>query len=123
MDTRFAPHPRRRSVRRALRLRCQAVRERDFRLVGDFGLDLSPDGMLLATNERMLTGEDVIVSFQIPTTREWFDAEATVARVVHGRRRGDARRAVGLSFHRVSDPNARAALESVLQRVPPVLPR
>ena len=73
----------RRIVRRAMRVECQVVRERDFRLLGSRAVDLSPMGMQVMAQERVLTGEPVIVSFRLPLTSWWFDTEATVARVVH----------------------------------------
>ena len=58
--------PRRRSPRRGVLLRCQVVRERDFRLVADLALDLSTEGMLVSTDARVLTGEPLLVSFRVP---------------------------------------------------------
>lgn len=86
--------PFRASFRRYVRLDCQVVREHDFKLVGDLVLDLSTQGMLVRATRRVLTGEEVIVSFKPPRSNEWFDAQGIVARVVHGRRPGD----YGLSF-------------------------
>ena len=90
----------RRAFRREVLLRCQVVRERDFRLVSDLALDLSTEGMLVhSPHLRVLTGEPLIVSFRAPRSEKWIDAEATVARVVHGRRPSDRGRCLGLSFH------------------------
>jgi hypothetical protein len=85
-------------LRRSVRTRCEVVRERDFKLVGTNVLDLSTRGMLLETDLSVLTGEDLIVSFESPTSGRWYDCGATVARVLHGRRRRDERRAVGVAF-------------------------
>jgi c-di-GMP-binding flagellar brake protein YcgR len=117
------PHPLtpssyRRAFRHEVRLPCQIVRERDFRLVGDRALDLSTAGMLVATDMRVLTGEELIVSFCAPRSKRWFDLSATVARVVHGRRPGDDGRRLGLSFHGV-DEGSRRALFDQLSAVPP----
>jgi PilZ domain-containing protein len=71
---------------------------RDFRLVGHQVIDLSTRGMLLETDLSILTGEELIVTFKSPVDHRWFDCEATVARVLQGRRRRDERRAVGISF-------------------------
>jgi hypothetical protein len=60
-------------------------------------LDLSSRGMLLETDARILTGESVIVTFAGPGGG-WYDCEGTVTRVVHGRRRDDTHRAVGVEF-------------------------
>jgi hypothetical protein len=112
----------RRTIRRAVRVDCQVVRERDFRLLGDFSLDLSPDGMLVVTKEVVLTGEEVIVSFPVPRTRIVVDAVATVARVVHGRRPSDRhRRALGISFDSL-EADVRHMLRATLRRIPPPLP-
>ncbi len=54
--------------------------------------------MLLETDLPILTGEEVLVSFKSPAAELWYDCEATVARVVHGRRRGDPCRALGIAF-------------------------
>ncbi len=89
----------RQAFRREVLLACQVVRERDFRLVSSLAFDLSTDGMLVLTSGRVLTGEPLIVSFRAPRTGEWFDLEATVARVLHGRRPTDRGRGLGLSFH------------------------
>jgi hypothetical protein len=85
-------------LRRAVQTPCQVVRERDFKLVGTQVLDLSTRGMLLETDLSILTGEELLVSFKSPTTDRYFDCGATVARVLHGRRRLDRRRAVGVAF-------------------------
>ena len=121
MNTILVRRHQRRAIRRAVRLECQVVRESDFRLIGRSAIDLSPHGMLVVADERVLTGEDVIVSFRAPTTQAWFDCEATVARVVHGRRPGDWGPCVGLDFHGVDDLS-RIILHANLRGMPPPLP-
>lgn len=79
-------------------LACQVVRSRDFRLVSSVAFDISAGGMLVLTGERVLTGEPVHVSFKEPNGRRWFDLEAEVVRVAHGRRPTDRGRCLGLSF-------------------------
>ncbi len=112
----------RRVMRRAIRVDCQVVREYDFRLLGDWAIDLSPDGMLVVTRDEVLTGEDVIVSFSIPRTRVIVDAVATVARVVHGRRPSDRhRRALGIAFDSLTADHRRL-LRASLRDIPPPLP-
>jgi hypothetical protein len=111
---------RRLSTRRDVMLPCQAVRERDFKLVADYTLDVSVDGVLLPVATPILTGETLIVSFQIPGV--WIDAEAVVMRVVHGRRPGDDGLAAGVIFETIS-PASRAALAGFLHGRPPPLPR
>lgn len=109
----------RRSDRRAVRLQCELVRERDFKHVGSRVIDLSMHGMLVETDARVLTGEPVIVSFRAPKSETWIDAEGTVARVVHARRGNGDKRGLGISLESL-DAHAKAALLSGLRRVPPV---
>jgi hypothetical protein len=111
---------RRTSTRRDVVVPCQAVRERDFKLIAERTLDVSVDGLLLPVTTPVLTGEPVIVSFAIPGA--WIDAEAIVTRVVHARRPGDEGLAVGLVFDVIS-PASRAALAGFLHGRPPPLPR
>ena len=87
------------SFRRFVRIDCQVVREHDFRLVGDLALDLSTKGMLVRARQRVLTGEELLVAFRPPRSNRWIDAQATVARVVHGRRPGDIGLSFGIEFH------------------------
>lgn len=116
----FARSSRRISTRRGVTLPCQAVRERDFKLIADRTLDISVDGLLIPVEEDILTGETLILSFPIPGM--WIDAEATVTRVVHNRRPGDDGLACGVVFD-VITPSARAALAGFLHGKPPPLPR
>jgi hypothetical protein len=116
------PALQRRVMRRAVRVDCQVVRERDFRLIGSRGVDLSPQGMLVMAQEPVLTGEPVFVAFRLPRSAWWFDAEATVARVVHGRRPGDLGRCFALAFESL-ERDAQAFLQRALRGVPPPVPR
>jgi len=109
-----------RPARSLTRLICQVVRERDFRLVADRILDVSASGLLVAPADPVLTGEPVIVSFQ-GRSGAWVDAEARVARVVHGRRRGEHTRALGLCFEHL-DTASRRALDEYLRHLVPVPP-
>jgi hypothetical protein len=111
---------RRTSMRRDVVLPCQAVRERDFKLVATRTIDVSVEGVLLPMGIPLLTGESIIVSFEIPGT--WIDCEALVTRIVHNRRPGDDGLAVGLMFDVIS-PSSRAALAAFLHGRPPPLPR
>jgi hypothetical protein len=112
----------RRAMRRGVRVDCQVVRERDFKLVGSRGLDLSPFGMLVFAQEPVLTGEPLFVSFRLPRSAWWFDAQATVARVVHGRRPGDAGRCLGLAFDTMGTAE-QYFLHTMLHGVPPPVPK
>jgi hypothetical protein len=77
--------------------------------------------MLVASDARVLTGESLIVTFRMPFSRTWVDAEATVARVIHGRRPTDRRRALGLFFDHIDD-RSRSLLRTNLSELPPPLP-
>jgi hypothetical protein len=116
------PLQHRRAFRHAVEIRCQVVRERDFRVIADRVIDLSTDGMRVPTEARVLTGERLIVSFLAPRSKLWIDAEATVARVVHGRRPGERGRSLGLAFHGLSR-DTRHALFQGLRALPPASPR
>jgi len=111
---------RRGSSRREVTLPCQVVRENDFLLIGERTCDLSIEGMLLPLHRPALTGDALIVSFRIPGM--WIDCEATVARIVHGRRPSDDGPAVGVRFEGMA-PAARAALAGFLHARRSPLPR
>jgi len=110
-------------MRRALRLTCQVVRDRDFSLIAERTLDMSPDGMLVACDVGDLQpGETVFVTFRATELDIWFDSEATVRRIVRAKRHGDKERAVGLEFTSMSRVK-RFILRGHLRRVPPPVPR
>jgi hypothetical protein len=115
----------RRSIRRAVRLECEVVREHDFKLIASRAVDLSPDGMLVLADTSVLTGEDVVISFRTPSSNHWFDACGTVARVVHGRRPGDFGPCIGIQFDPADETNDvdRIVLAQKLRVLPPPLPR
>jgi hypothetical protein len=108
-------------MRRSVRIECQVVREHDFTLVGNRAIDLSPEGMLLLSDARVLTGEELVIAFRAPKTRLWLDCTATVARVVHGRRPGDWGACLGVSFDGM-DGATRAILQRELRGLPPPMP-
>ena len=110
-----------RSTRKTAKIPCQVVRLSDFRLVADVVENLSDEGVLVGPADPVLTGEPVLVSFQLPGFRDYIDAEAVVARVVHGRRPGEIRRALGLEFVDVS-ASSRRLIEAFLRRLVPVPP-
>jgi len=112
----------RREVRRNVQVICQVVRERDFSLVSERALDLSPDGMLVATEADLEPGENVFVTFRATELGIWFDTEARVARIVRGRRPSDRGRGAALSFSTLAKVK-RFILRGHLRRVPPPIPR
>ena len=107
------------AFRRSVCLDCQVVREHDFKLVGDLGLDLSTQGMLVRACGRVLTGEELIVSFKPPRSRRWFDAQAVVARVLHGRRPGDWGLSFGIAFYGLGPADEQHLFEHLRGLAPP----
>ena len=107
--------------RRAVNVECQVVRERTFTLLGTRGVDLSTDGMLVACDTHAEVGEELLVSLRIPGTQHWIDTIATVARVVHGQRRGDRFRAIGLRFASLGTED-NLLIRCALHRFPPPFP-
>ncbi len=107
----------RRPSRHTVRISCQVVRERDFRLIADRVENLSTWGMLVTPSDPVVTGEKVFVSFQVPGSEEWIDATATVTRVIHGRRPNETTRKLGLEFDDLS-PYDRFRLRRALKKVP-----
>ncbi|MGO9834490.1 MAG: PilZ domain-containing protein [Polyangiaceae bacterium] len=92
------PPNRRREMRRRARLGCRVRNPDTWSLVGDRTVDLSPEGMLLLSDERIEEGSELVVSFQATELPIWFDTLACVTRIVEGRRPGDHGRALGLRF-------------------------
>ncbi len=121
MQRTLVPAHQRRAMRRSAPVDCQVVRERDFKLIGRWGVDVSPLGLLVVAEDRVLTGEPVIVAFRLPSSDWWFDSLATVARVVHGRRPGDTGRCFGIQFDSL-EADAQSFLRRALRGVPPPLP-
>ncbi len=113
---------RRRAMRHAVQISCQVVRERDFRLIGDCIVDVSTTGVLVTPADPVLTGERVITSFRLPGSSFWIDVEATVARVVHGRRPSEHSRAIALEFDPLPGLTELVAA-AALQGLPPLPPR
>lgn len=91
------PPNRRGEMRRSIRIGCR-VRGQSGRLVGDRTVDLSPQGLLLLSDEDLAPGLELDVSFRASEPLLWFETRATVRRIVEGRRPGDGGRAVGLHF-------------------------
>jgi hypothetical protein len=111
-----------RPSRYQLRIPCQVIRARDFKLIADQTMDVSEHGMLVLPRLRVLTGEEVIVSFMAPFTRRYVDAEGVIARVEHGRRTGDLGRGLGIELGAM-DHADRALLRSQLSFLPVTMPR
>jgi len=116
------PKTPRRSSRHTVKIACQVVRERDFSLIADRVVDLSQSGALVGPADPALTGERLLVSFRIPRSTVWIDAEATVARVVHGRRPGEFSRSLAIEFDEL-EALPRLMLQEALRVVPPAPPK
>lgn len=87
---------RRRALRVPISVRCQAVTDEDFSLLGEEITDLSPRGLLLrAEGIPADVGEVVLVSFRPPRSNVWIDAEARIVRLLVGTERG----APGFALH------------------------
>lgn len=106
-----------RSPRFSVRIPCQLVRLRDFQLVGKTIADLSEEGALVEATTQVLTGEPLLLSFRAPFSNRWVDADAVLARVLHGRRTGDLRRSLGVSFTALT-PEGRRLLHEGLWGLP-----
>jgi len=110
-----------RATRHSVRLACQVVRERDFQLIADRVVNLSASGLVVSPADPALTGERLIVSFQIPHSGHWVDAEAIVTRVIHGRRPGEHTRGLALELENVEEI-PQMLLGRALRRCPPAPP-
>ncbi len=119
---RTTPRTHHRMPRRLLRQTCQVIRERDFKLIADQVVDLSATGALVMPADPILTGERVILSFQLPNSLHWVDTEALVTRILHGRRPGEYTRGVALELDGLSGLN-RFMLERALKHMLPAPPR
>jgi hypothetical protein len=108
-------------LRRRVRLPCQVVRERDFALVSDLCLDLSPRGMRVRALAPLQRGTELLVSFRVPDVGVHMDLSAVVSRVAPGRRRGESCASVGLSFVGIGAYEA-MLLSARLKGFPPPVP-
>lgn len=88
----------RRSNRHLLAVPAQAVALERFELIGERVLDCSAEGVLVACDQRVSLGDRVLISFAVPGTPLWFDAESEVVRIIEGLRPGDRGYCAGLRF-------------------------
>jgi len=108
-------------LRRRVRLPCQVVSERDFALVSDTCLDISPRGMGVRALAPAKLGSEVLVSFRVPDAGVHMDLSAVVSRFSPGRRRGDSSPSYGLSFVGISALEG-MILSARLKGLPPPVP-
>jgi hypothetical protein len=109
----------RRAARRAVSVECQVVREADFVMLGERGVDLSTCGMRISSDVPAEIGEEVLVSLRIPGTDRWIDTRGKVARVIYWSPvQGSA---LGISFEPL-EPAVARELQEALRPYPPVTP-
>jgi hypothetical protein len=104
---------RRRAPRVPVELACQCV-DGAFVLLGDRIVDVSRDGVLLRSVESAKIGELVVLSFRIPGSAHWIDADARVVRHLTGMQPG----APGLGLELIDlGPFERELLAGTLERL------
>jgi hypothetical protein len=91
-------------------------------LVAQRVLDVSPRGMLIRCEHPVKLGELVHVNFRAPGRDDlWLDAEAEIARIIHGERQRDPGYCAGLRFT-LLDRVDRDELLTRLAGLPPPIP-
>lgn len=90
--------PVRKTTRHLVRTRGQIVDLESFKLVGDRILDVSSQGVLVACDRGVIRGQQLLMSFRLPSSGLWFDAEGEIVRVIEGWREGDPGYAAGVRF-------------------------
>jgi hypothetical protein len=108
-------------LRRRVRLPCQVVDERDFSLISDLCLDISPRGMRVRALAPVERGREVLVSFRVPDAGVHMDLSAVVSRVAPGRRHGESCASLGLSFASIGALEG-MILSARLKGFPPPVP-
>lgn len=104
-----------------MRAACRAMHWERFDVVGERLLDLSPYGALLACDDEVRVGDEVLLSFRMPWLGPDVLVSAEVARVIAGRRESDPGYCVGLRFVDL-DPEDRAELRARLATLEPSSP-
>jgi len=100
-------NPRTRSPRFSMRLNCQVVRERDFKLVATAVMNVSESGLLVDADVPVRYGEKIILTFYSPAVKDWIDAEGTVTRISHGPRWMARKQAFGVAFDSIDKDSKR----------------
>jgi hypothetical protein len=113
---------RREEIRRAVYLGCRVKWVDRTGLVGDRSLNLSPRGIFVLSDEEIPLGTDLFVSFRTTELPIWFDTQATVTRLIAGRRLGDDGRGFGMRF-RTLPGVSRLILRGYLRRAPRPAPQ
>lgn len=84
-----------------MRLPCQVVRERDFKLVATSIMNVSETGLFVDADVPVRFGERILVTFYSPAVKNWIDAEGTVARVSYGPKWMARKQAFGVVFDNI----------------------
>ena len=108
----------RRSVRRWVRIAAEIVATQDFARVGGHIVDLSAEGMRFELDQRVLLGESLLITFELPGVGQ-IDAEATIAFVTLDH--ASNVRTVGAQVS-YPDEAMRDAVLSRIGKLPPKLP-
>lgn len=108
----------RRSTRRWVHVAAEIVAMQDFAKVGGHIIDLSAEGMRFELHERVLPGESLMVTFDLPGVGQ-VDAEAVIAYVNHDH--ATNLRTVGATVT-YPDDSIRDAVVARLGKLPPKLP-
>lgn len=115
------PAMRRGSARRHFRPYCRAIHWRSFALIGQRLIDVSTDGCILACDEEVEVGDELLVTFRMPWLGPHVLVTGEVTRVIEARRDGDPGYCAGLRFIDL-DPGDRAELARRLALLEPTLP-
>lgn len=90
-----------------MRMACQVVRERDFKLVATSVMNVSESGLFVDADLPVAFGEKLIVTFYSPAARSWIDAQGTVTRVAHGPKWMGRKQAFGVAFDQIDADSRR----------------
>jgi hypothetical protein len=96
-----------------MRLACQVVRERDFKLVGTSVMNVSESGLFIDGDDTVRFGDKIIVTFYSPAVRNWIDAEGTVTRVALGPKWMGRKQAFGVAFDAIDADSRRQIRRSM----------
>ncbi len=116
------PQNRRNAQRKLKSIPCQIVRHADTQVFPECTTDLSEAGMFVRSDAGLVLGDTLTVSFQTGDLGIWVDAQATVVRLVQGRRREDRGVGFGLRFDAL-DPIKRLVVRGALRKARPPLPQ
>ncbi len=117
----FETRSKRSGARHGIALPCEVVSLSDMRSLGDYTIDVSNNGLLLACDKHVRLGTQVLVNMLVPFTDLRLFGKGVVSRVTHGRRENDTAPAIGIELESV-DADLHHALEAKLAKIPPRVP-